>query len=544
MLRALRLGARKRAPDDPARWWRPQRPARGVPDPEEGAPSPSESATAACKPMPLRLAGGALPAVVALLPVLALTAGALAPTALLSPAARTTAPAGSGPPARPVIPGGAGGDIDWTYSIGTLLDIVAGAAGPIVLTPEGVTAPNGEDGSVRWTYRRGADYADDGGGRADEWAYSGSALTVSPDARHVAVRIKGSTLSAQDRDEPDRPRDRAITLSVVLDSVTGEVTAEHRGTTSRSSFQMTDSLAVDGDEAFTLDGGTVLWTAPDGTFGRDDDGYSGTAGHSTVVVGTKKSCSTDNRFCRTSRTLRIAPDHDPTATTEVTHVLRDVNPRDSRNRNRGTMVVDGWAVRSTDNDARSIPDKYASPAWDAQAVDLDALASGEETAPVPLGNASGVNTVASQSSGALVTAALLDRPSSSASSSTDLKASWAETVFDPTTGTATPAAEYPGLAAARVGLRATVEDTRDTTSAVIEPADGSPGVSARVPPRTLFVPRRAAGSHNEAKPLGEDPSNMIAMSVPGATIIVLASKIPDDTFSRAGLIYGMAGEGR
>ena len=120
MLRALRLGARKRAPDDPARWWRPQRPARGVPDPEEGAPSPSESATAACKPMPLRLAGGALPAVVALLPVLALTAGALAPTALLSPTARTTAPAGSGPPARPVIPGGAGGDIDWVKSFGVV----------------------------------------------------------------------------------------------------------------------------------------------------------------------------------------------------------------------------------------------------------------------------------------------------------------------------------------------------------------------------------------------------------------------------------------
>ena len=113
---------------------------------------------------------GALLAVVALLPVLTLTAGALVPTALLDPATRTTAPADSELPARPAVPGGDGEGskkIDWTYNVGTLLDVAAGTAGPIVLTPEGVTALNGEDGSVRWTYRRDTSYVNGHGEQVD-----------------------------------------------------------------------------------------------------------------------------------------------------------------------------------------------------------------------------------------------------------------------------------------------------------------------------------------------------------------------------------------
>ena len=265
-----RLGARRRAPDDPARWRRLHRPDGDERGAGESAPSPSESAalrrgpaartptTGARTPVPLRLADRALLAVVALLPVLTLTAGALVPTALLDPATRTTAPADSELPARPAVPGGdgeGGKKIDWTYNVGTLLDVVAGTAGPIVLTPEGVTALNGEDGSVRWTYRRDASYVNGHGEQVDRHSppYSENALTASPDARHVAVRIEGP----------------GIIVSVVLDSTTGEVTAEHRSTF-RSPLQMTDSLAVDGNEAFALDGGKTLWTMPEGTFGRRD----------------------------------------------------------------------------------------------------------------------------------------------------------------------------------------------------------------------------------------------------------------------------------
>ena len=344
-----------------------------------------------------------------------------------------------------------------------------------------------------------------------------------------------------------------IIVSVVLDSTTGEVTAEHRSTF-RSPLQMTDSLAVDGNEAFALDGGKILWTMPEGTFGRRDSGswgnsYSGTAGHSTVIVGMEKSCLTDNRFCKTSRTLRVAPDHDPTATTEITHVLRGIGPE--YNTVENVTVVDGWVARSTDDDARTTPDEYADLAWETQAVNLDALASGEEAAPVPLGSASGMNTVASHASGTLVTATLLDRPAKNGVTD-ESTVSWAEAVLDPATGTATPASEYPGLAAARVGLRTTVVDTQATTSVVIEPADGGPGVSAPVPPGTLIEPWKPADSRNdaenetenEAEPLGKASSNVIAMTVPGATTIVIRSKLSGSDLPIVSLIYGMAGEGR
>ena len=340
-----------------------------------------------------------------------------------------------------------------------------------------------------------------------------------------------------------------IIVSVVLDSTTGEVTAEHRSTF-RSPLQMTDSLAVDGNEAFALDGGKTLWTMPEGTFGRRDSGswdnsYSGTAGHSTVIVGMEKSCLTDNRFCKTSRTLRVAPDHDPTATTEITHVLRGIGPE--YNSVENVTVVDGWVARSTDDDARTTPDEYADLAWETQAVNLDALASGEEAAPVPLGSASGMNMVASHASGTLVTATLLDRPAKN-DVIDESTVSWAEAVLDPTTGTATPASEYPGLAAARVGLRTTVVDTQATTSVVIEPADGGPGVSAPVPPGTLIEPWKPADSRNDAEndtePLGKASSNVIAMTVPGATTIVIRSKLSASDLPIVSLIYGMAGEDR
>ena len=235
-----RLGARRRAPDDPARWRRLYGPATGAGRPETTCknelphsrlsmwadslrlliaeiPRPVLPTHA---PLVLRARTRALLAVVALLPALALAAGALVPATLLKPVARTTAPASSEPPARPTA---LGGGIAWTYDA-DFIDVVAGAAGPIVLTPEGVTALNGEDGSVRWTYQRRAVYLNERGGRMT--AYDGArALITSPDARHVAVQMQGPALDhLLSQDDPGH-----LVLTVVLDSVTGEVTAEHRG---------------------------------------------------------------------------------------------------------------------------------------------------------------------------------------------------------------------------------------------------------------------------------------------------------------------------
>ena len=528
-----RMGARRRTPNDPARWRRLRGPAEADPAPE-GASEPDAPPTPATPPtpLPLRFRSRALLAVVVLLPILALSAAALVPTALLDPAARTTAPADSEPPARPTGPGGGNGsngnsgsskndkNIDWTYNVGPFLDVVAGTAGPIILTPEGVTALNGEDGSVRWTYQRDADYVNGRGNSRDK------TLIISPDARHVAIRMKGPSLHHSH-----------IVVSVILDSATGEVTAEHRGTDD-DSFQITDSLAVDGDEAFALDGGRVLWTMPEGTFGRGQNGYSGTAGHTAVIVSAERSCITSNEFCAMTSTLRIAPDHDPTATTDITHVLRDLELQHSVA--EGITVVGGWVARSTDEKARTVPDGSAEPAWDAQAVSLDAVALGWEYAPISLGSASGINAVASYASHTLVTAAALESLAKR-SSIDDPKVNWAETVFDPATDMATPAVESSGLAAAKVSLRTTVDNTQAITSVAIDPADGSAGTSAQIPPGTLFAPQRHASSE-EAEPLNAERSDITALTAPGATVIVLRSKFPDVDDPKVSVIYGIAGD--
>ena len=541
-----RIGARRRTPNDPARWRRLRGPAEADPAPE-GASEPDAPATSPTPatpptPLPLRFRSRALLAVVVLLPILALSAAALVPTALLDPAARTTAPADSEPPARPTGPGGGNGsngnsgsskndkNIDWTYNVGPLLDVVAGTAGPIILTPEGVTALNGEDGSVRWTYQRDADYVN---GRGNQVGHGSSenpedkTLIISPDARHVAIRMKGPSLHHSH-----------IVVSVILDSATGEVTAEHRGTDD-DSFQITDSLAVDGDEAFALDGGRVLWTMPEGTFGRGQNGYSGTAGHTAVIVSAERSCITSNEFCAMTSTLRIAPDHDPTATTDITHVLRDLELQHSVA--EGITVVGGWVARSTDEKARTVPDGSAEPAWDAQAVSLDAVALGWEYAPISLGSASGINAVASYASHTLVTAAALESLAKR-SSIDDPKVNWAETVFDPATDMATPAVESSGLAAAKVSLRTTVDNTQAITSVAIDPADGSAGTSAQIPPGTLFAPQRHTLFPEEAEPLNAERSDITALTAPGATVIVLRSKFPDVDDPKVSVIYGIAGD--
>ena len=552
-----RLGARRRAPDDPARWRRLYGPAKGEGRPETTCkdelphsrlsmwadslrlliaeiPRPVLSTHA---PLVLRARTRALLAVVALLPALALAAGALVPATLLKPVARTTAPAGSEPPARPTA---LGGGIAWTYDA-DFIDVVAGAAGPIVLTPEGVTALNGEDGSVRWTYQRRAVYLNERGGRMT--AYDGAhGLIVSPDAHHVAVQMQGPALDhLLSQDDPGH-----LVLTVVLDSVTGEVTAEHRGAeeaeeagetedaqhrrTTGTPLQMTDSVAVAGREAFALDGGKTLWTLPEDAFTKDTVGYSGTAGHSTVIVSEDTGCPA----CEEAPTLRVAPDHDPTATADVTNVLPNLDVN-------GVTVADGWVARFTDGYSPPRADDGTGSNQEAQAVSIDALASAGETAPVPLGAVNSTVAVASAGSGTLVAASAIAEPRPYDGEMV-ISGYQVATVLDPATGTATPAAEYPGLAAAEVGLRTRIESTQATTSFVIEPADGGPGASLQVPPGTVLAPQRLAKRQNEKEHKLETPftdPSLVALASPGATVMVLNASSPGFDSTRIHRLYGI-----
>ena len=143
-------------------------------------------------------------AVVALIPVLVLTSATVSLRALTDPPAQstpfshTTAAMSEG--ALPELPATVGATVAWTKDVPNLLAVVAGAAGPIILTTDGVTALR-PDGTTLWTYHRQAEYEDP---------------LISPDGRHVVLRM------SVPRGESDS--DNVI---LVLDSLTGQVTSEH-----------------------------------------------------------------------------------------------------------------------------------------------------------------------------------------------------------------------------------------------------------------------------------------------------------------------------
>ena len=199
-----------------------------------------------------------------LVPVLACTGLAVLPSALVRPAISTTAPA---PAEIPTRPRAAAGELAWTRLVESPLDVVAGEAGPVVVQPGAVRGLDPATGAVRWSYERpGADFV------YVDWEsglLSQRHIITSPNGRYAALRVGTG---------------RRPALTVVLDTRTGEVTAEHPSR-EHASLQLTDTAALDGDRAFSLADGRDLWTLP-----RDEEverpsnsGYTGPAGHSTFI---------------------------------------------------------------------------------------------------------------------------------------------------------------------------------------------------------------------------------------------------------------------
>ena len=107
--------------------------------------------------------------------------------------------------ALPALPRSFASTAAWSQDIHNLAEVVAGAAGPVVLSSDGVVGLNPADGSTRWTYPR----------KHARFIRS----HPSPDRRHLAV-----TLDATDGEQPEGMS--VDPLVVVLDTVTGRVTYE------------------------------------------------------------------------------------------------------------------------------------------------------------------------------------------------------------------------------------------------------------------------------------------------------------------------------
>ena len=471
-------------------------------------------------PAPRALAVGA---VGFLVPVLACTGLAVLPSALVRPAISTTAPVPAAIPARPEA---VSGEPAWTRLVEDPLDVVAGEAGPVVVQSGAVRGLDPATGAVRWSYERpGATLA--AVDRAD--LLGQRYLITSPDGRYAALRIDAGW---------------QWVLTVVLDTRTGEVTAE-RPSHEDASLQLTDTAALDGDRAFSLADGRDLWTLPDpdgkrtslrnaqdeGPVSSADLGHTGQAGHSAFVV---RAWAADPHGSWDD--LILIPDSDPTATTRIDHVLTD--PTDGR-----FAVVDGWTAQLTEDGARAAeadiaaleeargkPDAdagadTAAQSWQTQAIDIDALAAGGDGSaasaapaqPVPMGAGNGVDRWTSLISGEL-------RLLAKGQSGSGPDAPTAGAVFDPATRSALAPDADPGLTSAEVGIETAVQHGNTGGSAVVRPGDGSAGITMPIADGSLARPSEMLDGRYRPVPQTRvtlESWNVAAMSVPGATLLIL-----------------------
>ena len=393
--------------------------------------------------------------------VLALLVAAFHFVAPAIPVSHTTVPAPDGdPPARPT---SIGTGVAWSRDIPGLLEVAAGAAGPVILTQEGIAALDPGDGSTLWSYRRpGARYTRIAQSYGDNGPVN-SYLITSPNRRHVALAITGP----QDKEKDSYSSENNNHLVIVLDTLTGRITGEHPSTGLR--IQLTDSVILTGNTAHSLTDGRRLWSIEGSgrvTSQYDCRAYCGPAGHKSLVLR------------RDGRNLTLIPDTDPTATTVATNITLDRYSAGEE----PLVITNGWTVRYTEVLLKDEGDLEFTPVsgWHAQAVTLDSLAGLEDEPPVDLGRTAGLNSVASRATGTLAL-----RPADDENSFHKIERAggpWVGAVFDPATRTVTPASEYAGPAVAKIGLVA----GRDGGAIALQPGDGSAGATIPIAPGSTY----------------------------------------------------------
>ena len=446
-----------------------------------------------------------------IIPPLALGAAATVPHLVWGRVTPSTA-ASMDTSALPALPRSFASTAAWSQDIHNMAEVVAGAAGPVVLSSDGVVGLNPADGSTRWTYpRKHARFI---------------RCHPSPDRRHLAV-----TLDATDGEQPEGMS--VDPLVVVLDTVTGRVTYE--GFMQEGVLQLTDSVLLNGATGYSLTDGSRLWSIDkeEVANGPDIDPYSGTAGHSTFLLrGTQRRPDGEESSDGMYGIYTLMPDTAPSVRRESAPLLTD---------GRGNLlVVDGWVAAFTQTPT-PIDFQTSPTGWAAQAVNLDAMAgvAGADMTTYDLGLTSGTNSAASRATGTLTTLprraqgdSVLDAPQSPK----DFEGNTAvAAIFDPQTRTVSHSAQEAGILSYAGLTRA---------------ESGGGGVlsvsSGERTPTTVDVP---AGSTYYAPGTRhvwtiEDPSPssnplLTTLSTPGTTLVIMATG--PDKGSHSFRIFGISG---
>ena len=478
-------------------------------------------------------------ALLALVPVVALVTSFAVPyRGHPTASARPTITQATGPSVNadqlPAYPTGFASQETWTKNLASGQDVIAGAAGPIILTSDGVTGLDPRDGSNRWSYQRKGSTA--------------GKVIRSPDGRYLALRFDDPVVYTSLTNTDGELDSSTPKATVVLDTITGATVFDWHGD---SPLQLTDSAVLYGTTAYSLKDRSTMWDlrklTVDGASGAESAqaAYAGAAGHSAFVLSLP---SGDHDV--------VVSQKDPT----TTHELPDLTPQSSSPTTGGSdvdhspVVIDGWVVIDKPGG------KQVKPAWsekglqdrEVQAVSLDGLAGvpGADTRAYDLGMTSKVNSVASRKSQTLVTLPPLpaEKPKNDVDSDLHLweASGTVGSVFSPRTLEVTAAAQTPGLAAASVGVTQAAVGEAVEGRITIKPADGSSGVSIPLAPGTTFAPPGDTLYNPQLKDLAladvKPEENLVsAISTPGATIIMVRT---GTRYSGTSRIYAVGGEAR
>ena len=300
------------------------------------------------------------------------------------------------PGSLPAYPSSLAGEQAWTRDVNNMLDIVAGAAGPVVHTSDGVIGINPSDGSTLWSYGlTGATYLRIHCNLPNEMGEKRlRTLVISPDQRHVAFRIADPGGPGPLGDISQK------TATIVLDATTGQVVNKHFSYSS-AILQLTDSALLDGSKIYSLGSDIETWEFDDDdtTALAPDNEYSGTAGHATFIVyietDSEQSLGDDSTWYAR---LSLVPQDDPG------HV-HTPPPLPLAAGTSSVIVVNGWTAIYSDGAPTTTNGSY-DQGWTMQAVSLDALT--EQGGPKDqqrhnLGRGVGINTAASIATGKIIT---------------------------------------------------------------------------------------------------------------------------------------------
>lgn len=433
----------------------------------------------------------------------------------------------------PSAPSALGSQAAWSKDVDGMLDVVGGAAGPVVLTTTGLMGLNPQDGSVRWKYQRDdAVYSALVSDRATQ-SLGDTYLITSPDHRHIALRLSGPGFiingGKQNDGSPDR-QDVQSYVSLVLDSVTGKVTHEH--VSAGGALQLTDSALLDDTTVYSLDKDTKLWDFQSAGLQVPPLGpgaYIGTAGHASFLIETGKDLH-----------LSLIPQAHPDQITPTPNLLENYLGR--------VVVIDGW-VASFDNNAWSRATTLTE-AGHAYAASLDGLAGvpGADTQTYDLGVTLGVNVLASYASGTL---AMLPSspPPNNADRFPDFREFWdgvpsVGQVFDPHSKAVKPARESAGISGIAVGITSRATETNPGGLITARTPDGHSASLPIAPGTTFYAPGTGDPSNAKLNDLAvahADGSYLSAVNTPGVTLVTLNAAPPGDGTSQYVRIYGITG---